>query len=153
MKTDHDEQVYASVSEEMEKGEFNKALWAKAFALSGGVEAAIKSHYCRLRVEQLQAAAKKLDSTARRTQAKDHAKDMCWGLLLLVIGMVITSVSYNAAEPGGLTVREALTLLHRIAIPVVGADIVEYNPQRDVNVMTAYVAAKLAKELAAIMAR
>ncbi|KAF0174659.1 MAG: arginase/agmatinase/formiminoglutamase [Alphaproteobacteria bacterium] len=56
-------------------------------------------------------------------------------------------------EPGGLSVRDAITMLHRIEAPVVGADIVEYNPVRDINEMTAYVAAKLVKELASIMAR
>jgi arginase family enzyme len=33
----------------------------------------------------------------------------------------------------------------------VGADIVEYNPDRDVNDMTAAVAAKLVKEIAGMM--
>ncbi len=50
-------------------------------------------------------------------------------------------------EPGGLTVREALGILHRLKVHVVGADIVEYNPQRDVHDMTATVAAKLLKEI------
>ena len=36
--------------------------------------------------------------------------------------------------------------------PIVGADIVEYNPARDVNGMTAVVAAKLVKEIAALAA-
>ena len=56
-------------------------------------------------------------------------------------------------EPGGLSVRQLLDVLQRIEVPVVGADIVEYNPARDVNGMTAIVAAKLVKELAALMAR
>ena len=56
-------------------------------------------------------------------------------------------------EPGGLSVRQLLDVLQRIDVPVVGADIVEYNPDRDVNGMTAIVAAKLVKELAALMAR
>ncbi|MDP9423356.1 MAG: agmatinase family protein [Pseudomonadota bacterium] len=56
-------------------------------------------------------------------------------------------------EPGGLSVREILSVLHRIAVPIVGADIVEYNPSRDINGMTAVVAAKFVKELAAIGAR
>ncbi len=51
-------------------------------------------------------------------------------------------------EPGGLTVREALGILQRIEAPLVGADIVEYNPRRDLNAMTAMVAAKLLKEIA-----
>ena len=53
-------------------------------------------------------------------------------------------------EPGGLSVRELLSVLHRIRDPIVGADVVEYNPRRDINGMTAMVAAKLVKELAAL---
>jgi agmatinase len=55
-------------------------------------------------------------------------------------------------EPGGLSVREILSVLHRIEVPIVGADVVEYNPTRDINGMTAVVAAKLVKELAALAA-
>lgn len=53
-------------------------------------------------------------------------------------------------EPGGLTVRELLSVLHRIRTPIIGADIVEYNPTRDINGMTAVVAAKFVKELAGL---
>ncbi len=56
-------------------------------------------------------------------------------------------------EPGGLSVRDILSVLHRIDTPIVGADVVEYNPTRDFNGMTAVVAAKFVKELAAIAAR
>jgi len=56
-------------------------------------------------------------------------------------------------EPGGLSVREVLNVLARIEAPVVGADIVELNPLADTNDLTAVVAAKLAKELAALLAR
>ena len=56
-------------------------------------------------------------------------------------------------EPGGLSVRDALNVLARQEAPVVGADIVELNPMRDLNGMTAVVAAKLAKELMGMMAR
>jgi agmatinase len=55
-------------------------------------------------------------------------------------------------EPGGLSTRELLSVLHRVAGPLVGADVVEYNPTRDVNGVTAVVAAKLVKELAALAA-
>lgn len=51
-------------------------------------------------------------------------------------------------EPGGLSVRDILSVLQRIDGPIVGADVVEYNPTRDINGMTATVAAKLVKELA-----
>jgi arginase family enzyme len=44
-------------------------------------------------------------------------------------------------------------VLDRVPGPVIGADIVELNPARDVNGMTAVVAAKLVKEVAALAAR
>ncbi|HSO20032.1 MAG TPA: agmatinase, partial [Desulfosarcina sp.] len=54
-------------------------------------------------------------------------------------------------EPGGMSTRKVLRLIQSIQVPVVGADIVEYNPDRDLNDMTAAVAAKLFKEIAAKM--
>jgi arginase len=56
-------------------------------------------------------------------------------------------------EPGGLSVRDVLSVLHRVRSPIVGADVVEYTPVRDINGMTAVVAAKLVKELAALTGR
>jgi agmatinase len=56
-------------------------------------------------------------------------------------------------EPGGLSVRDVLNVLARQQSPVVGADLVELNPRRDLNGMTAVVAAKLAKELMGMMGR
>jgi agmatinase len=54
-------------------------------------------------------------------------------------------------EPGGLSTRQVLKVLQAIRAPVVGADIVEYNPQKDVQQMTARVAAKFVKEIAGKM--
>jgi agmatinase len=56
-------------------------------------------------------------------------------------------------EPGGLTVREVLDVMAAIRSPVVGADIVEYNPHNDVRDLTARVAAKFVKELTGVMRR
>ncbi len=53
-------------------------------------------------------------------------------------------------EPAGLSVRDIVTTLARIRSRVVGADIVELNPLRDVSDATAVVAVKLLKELAAV---
>jgi arginase family enzyme len=50
-------------------------------------------------------------------------------------------------EPGGMSVREVIELILEIDVPIVGADIVEYNPSRDHSQMTAMLAAKLLKEL------
>lgn len=50
-------------------------------------------------------------------------------------------------EPGGLSVRDALNVIRRLPGPIVGADIVELNPRRDLNGVTAMVAAKLLREI------
>jgi agmatinase len=56
-------------------------------------------------------------------------------------------------EPGGLSVRELLDLIDALPGPLIGADVVELNPDRDINFMTAAVAAKLVRELAGRMVR
>jgi arginase len=57
------------------------------------------------------------------------------------------SVGISHWEPGGMSVREAIAHLHAIRGEVVGADLVEYNPVRDRDGMTAMVAAKILKEI------
>jgi agmatinase len=52
-------------------------------------------------------------------------------------------------EPGGLTVRDVLTMIDGLTGQLVGADIVELNPRQDPLGLTAPVAAKFVKELAA----
>lgn len=54
-------------------------------------------------------------------------------------------------EPGGMSTRQLIDIIQRINIPIIGADIVEYNPMRDLNNMTAMVGYKLMKEIMAIM--
>ncbi len=54
-------------------------------------------------------------------------------------------------EPGGLSTRELIKIIQSIDVSVVGADIVEYNPTRDLNQTTAMVAYKFFKEIAAKM--
>jgi agmatinase len=54
-------------------------------------------------------------------------------------------------EPGGLSTREAIGIIHGISVPIVGADVVEFNPLRDVGGVTAAVSAKLVKEIAGKM--
>ena len=54
-------------------------------------------------------------------------------------------------EPGGLSVRQLLTLIQSLGGPIIGADVVELNPQRDPDGTTARVAAKITKELVARM--
>jgi agmatinase len=52
-------------------------------------------------------------------------------------------------EPGGITTREAIAFIQQLPGPIVGADLVELNPEDDPTGTTARVAAKLAKELLA----
>lgn len=54
-------------------------------------------------------------------------------------------------EPGGLTTRQVIGLVHQLAdrtdVRLVGADVVEINPRRDLHDLTAAVGAKLVKEI------
>ncbi len=54
-------------------------------------------------------------------------------------------------EPGGLSTRDVVQILHELTVPIVGADLVEYTPTRDQNGRTASACAKLLTELAAQM--
>ncbi len=52
-------------------------------------------------------------------------------------------------EPGGMTTRQVIDIIHNFKGKLIGADIVEYNPGRDINSMTSMVAAKFLKEIIA----
>jgi agmatinase len=54
-------------------------------------------------------------------------------------------------EPGGLSVRDVLSMIHALDGPIVGADVVEFNPSQDLGGMTAQVAAKLVREIAGVI--
>jgi agmatinase len=54
-------------------------------------------------------------------------------------------------EPGGLSTRELLGIIQGVRAPIVGADIVELNPERDPQGITAMAAAKILKEIVSRM--
>jgi agmatinase len=54
-------------------------------------------------------------------------------------------------EPGGLTTRDLIHIIQSINVKIVGADIVEYNPIRDLNSCTAMLSYKLLKEIISVM--
>lgn len=77
-------------------------------------------------------------------------------------------------EPGGMTTRQLLNVIHllaamkqnaqstadslqghaeevRVELDIVGADLVEFNPTKDINMMTAKTSAKVAKEMMALL--
>jgi len=54
-------------------------------------------------------------------------------------------------ESGGLSPRQIIRIIQSIRPAIVAADIVEYNPRRDIADLTASVASKLLKEIAGMM--
>jgi agmatinase len=50
-------------------------------------------------------------------------------------------------EPGGMTTRDVIQIIQNLQGNLVGADLVEYNPERDFEGITAMVAAKFIKEI------
>lgn len=51
-------------------------------------------------------------------------------------------------EPGGLTTREVLSMIHMAGPHLIGGDVVEYNPDCDIDHMTAMTAGRLIREMA-----
>jgi agmatinase len=56
-------------------------------------------------------------------------------------------------EPGGLSVRQLLSLVQGIEAPIVAADVVELNPRNDPSGVSAMVAGKIVRELLGVMLR
>jgi agmatinase len=54
-------------------------------------------------------------------------------------------------EPGGLSTRQALDVIHRLKAEIIGLDVVECNPTRDPSGITAAAAVKIIKEVAGRM--
>jgi arginase len=54
-------------------------------------------------------------------------------------------------EPGGLSTRQVINLIHRLRADIIGLDVVECNPTRDPSGITAAAAVKIVKEVAGRM--
>lgn len=91
-----------------------------------------------------------------------EARHWCDGTPLELSGPVYVSLDIDGLdpayapgvahrEPGGLSTRQVIDIIQSIDAPIVGADVVEYNPRCDISNVTAIVAAKLVKELAGMM--
>jgi agmatinase len=50
-------------------------------------------------------------------------------------------------EPGGLTTRQVINIIHRLKAEIVGMDVVELNPKRDFSNITASAAVKIIMEI------
>ncbi|MEZ5043740.1 MAG: agmatinase [Saprospiraceae bacterium] len=129
------------------------------------------SHACPFARIMEDGLAKRLVQVGNRTLSKHQRiqalrfgveiiemKDWHRGLPITLEGPVYVSLDLDVLdpafapglshyEPGGMSPRDVMHIIHQIKAPIVGADIVEYNPSRDVNGMTAMVAARFLKEL------
>ena len=54
-------------------------------------------------------------------------------------------------NPAACRTRQVIELIQGLPVPIAGADIVEFNPKRDPQEITAMVAVKILKEVAARM--
>ena len=54
-------------------------------------------------------------------------------------------------EPGGMSVRQLLSVVQRLEAPIVAADVVELNPRNDPTGASSFVAAKIVRELLGVM--
>lgn len=107
-------------------------------------------------------------NAVQRTQAERYGVDVidmrAWvaGRRPRLAGPTYVSIDLDAFDPafapgvshresGGLTVRDVLAVLHGLEVPLVGADVVEFNPAQDASGVTAALCAKLVKELAGTM--
>jgi agmatinase len=120
------------------------------------------------RVGSLTQVANRSLNTHQRAQAERFGvkivemKDFSFDFLNDLQGPLYVSVDLDALdpafapgvshhEPGGISSRDLFHILQHISVPIVGADVVEYNPIRDHQYMTAMVAYKTMKELMAKM--
>ncbi len=104
----------------------------------------------------------------QRDQAKKYGveikemKDFAVATLPVLEGPVYISLDMDALdpafvpgvshhEPGGLSTRQVIDIIQSIKAPIIGGDIVELNPNRDINNISAMVSAKLFKEMSAKM--
>jgi arginase len=133
------------------------------------------SHACPFARIMEEGLARRLVSVGIRTMTahqRDQAvrfgievhemKDFSGTIALHLNGPLYISFDLDALDPafapgvshpegGGLTTRQALSVIHAIGCPIVGADVVEMNPVRDTREITAYAAAKVVKEIAGMM--
>ena len=110
------------------------------------MNAAQRPQAARFAVEQI--AAQEWDSSVAESIRFDGPVYLSLDLDVLDPAFA-PGVSHH--EPGGLSVRDVIRIVQRFRGRLVGADVVELNPSRDRDGVTAMVAAKLVKELAARM--
>ncbi len=106
--------------------------------------------------KQLELAKRYKVKILRADQADEAPADIFAGPLYMSIDLDGLDPAFapgvSHPEPGGLSTLDVLKLIRRIKGPLIGADVVELNPERDFQMTTARVVVRLIKELAARMA-
>ncbi|MDH4272114.1 MAG: arginase family protein, partial [Candidatus Aminicenantes bacterium] len=104
-------------------------------------------------------------ATARRHGVRMvEMKDFQEGLMLEFKNPLYISFDLDSLDPafapgvshqeaGGLTTRQAVDIIHRLKARIIGLDVVELNPKRDLSGITASAAVKIVKEVAGMMIR
>ena len=109
----------------------------------------------RFGVEIIAAGALRAGGGERLRQMFAEGGKLC-GPIYLSIDLDVLDPAFAPGvshhEPGGLSTRDVIEVVHALPGPVIGADIVELNSSRDPIGRTAAVAAKLCKEVLGRMA-
>lgn len=147
--------AHPDIYQEFDGSRFSHACPFARIMETGGVDQLIQVGIRGLNDEQRR-QVDKFDVTC--LEMKDHQHPLAIDLdgpVYLSLDLDVLDPAYAPGvshhEPGGMSTREVISLIQSIQAPIIGADIVEYNPDRDVNGITAAVAAKLLKEIAGVM--
>jgi agmatinase len=142
--------------------EFNGSRWSHACPFARIMEARLAKRLVQVGIrtmnphQQRQAERFGVEVISMREYRPGRALDL-YGPVYVSLDLDALDPAFAPGvshhEPGGLSVRDILQLVGAIEGPIVGADIVEYNPIRDYTDMTAMVAAKLYKELVGCLLR
>lgn len=81
-----EEEMYAFVAEEMERGEINKALWTKAIAESKNDESQTKSFYIKYRIQKIK------DESFKTSKLKENILAIC--LLIFLAGLISSAIYF-----------------------------------------------------------
>jgi len=110
---------------------------------------------CPTEVQQQQAEKYGVEVIDMRAWTRGERPDM-WGPVYISLDLDVFDPGFapgvSHPEAGGLSPRDVITIIQDLEGDLIGADVVELNPSRDVTEITAPLAAKLVKEIAAKMA-
>lgn len=147
--------AHADLYDEYDRNPYSHACPFARIMESGGIASLIQVGIRTLEPHQVQQAKRfNVQQVEMRYFSMDFL-DTLKGPLYVSIDMDALDPAFAPGvshfEPGGLSVRQLITMIRQIHVPIIGADIVEYNPTRDINHMTAHVGFKIFKEVVAKM--